>query len=95
MNAFKIPDRNIKTGSMDWLRALWTSITRPSSVISGKEEILQIRLLTGLLVTLILLFLIVNISYIFYMPSYGLPAADLVGYVFFIQPVYIKQIQIL
>jgi putative nucleotidyltransferase with HDIG domain len=67
---------------------IWVLLTRwlvePSRRIHDPAKLRQARLLSFFLICLFLLFLSVNLAYLFTIPDYRLPVADLVGYGFLI-----------
>lgn len=58
------------------------SITQPSCLITEPGEQRDARLLSLFLISLFVLFLLVNLTYAIFIPDYTLPLADLFGYIF-------------
>jgi HD domain len=80
-----------RTNPPSWLQSLarlWGRLTRwlvgPSAKITDPAAQRKARLLSFFLICLFLLFLSVNLAYLFTVPGYQFPPADLIGYVLLI-----------
>ena len=63
-----------------WLASAWRSLVEPAPSILDPSERRHARLLSSLLLCLFPLFLLSNLIYLFSVPGYRVPIADLLGY---------------